>query len=147
MSANDKLHKLMMYKANCVSRELGIDAKVYYDEPDKKAIYDLLPGKAKEIVKQLIKRLEAWQKSNPVQISDIASMPFCWVYPCVSCPYAKTHGVCNQKTSPDKKTNQLDDYSIICKALSEKYGKEVVLINSICKTRHMINILKFGTTA
>lgn len=132
-----KLIRLMEYKAKCLAREIGIDPNQYFSDMDRDAIESLPGDRASKLASHLAQRVKAWQGAKQTP-SDIVTLPFCWVWKCDGCPYGKTHGKCHEK--------EPNDYDIIRNALQEKKGKEVVLINEVCKTTTMLKLLKFGTS-
>lgn len=132
-----KLIKMMDYKALRISNTAEVPVEMYFSEKDKQALQDLFDMTALKTVQTMIRRLEAWNQIPGRIPSDIASNPFCWIFKCKECPYGEHHGMCNEPELPN-------DYLEIRKILQEKKGKEVVLLNSVCNTRTMINLLKFG---
>lgn len=137
-NGHKKLIRLMEYKAKCLEREIGIDPAQYFSDMDRDALQRLPDEKAAKLAAHLATRVKAWMgTSNPP--SDIATLPFCWVWRCGACPYGKTHGKCHE--------DDLNDYDFIRNALQSKYGKEVVLINEVCRSQTMLKLLKFGSSA
>lgn len=135
-----KLIKLMEYKAIRISNVAGVPKDMYFSDLDKKEIEDLPDNVAEKMVRTLIQRLESWKNISGKVPSDIASLPYCWVYRCRDCPYGKYHGICYE---PDIE----NDYSKLRAILEEKKKQEVVLLNSVCRTQTMLSLLKFGVRA
>lgn len=136
VNSKKKLIKLMEYKAECLAREIGIDPEQYFSELDKESIIAFPDAVADKMAQHLKNRLKAWKGTHQTP-SDVATLPYCWVYKCDVCPYGKIHGKCHEP--------EPNDYDLCRKALQNKYQKEVVLINAVCRTQTMLNILKFGT--
>ena len=133
-----KLIKLMEYKAECLARETGIDPEQYFNDMDREAINAIPEKRAAKLATHLARRIQAWKGTGKTP-SDLASLPFCWIYKCDGCPYGETHGKCHEDAP--------NDYDLIRDMLQQKYEKEVVLLNAVCKTQTMLNILKFGVRA